>query len=134
MTSTSSAVFSYLMVVPGVIAALTLGRLLGGGALLLRRPDIRPYFIHVGWAILLFLLQIQFWHASSQWSEVTKIGQDVLHYCVYLIFPVTMYLASAILVPTEAPEPNFDYRQYYYDHATVFFSICCASMLSVIII
>ena len=127
--------FDYLMVIPGVIAALTLSRLLAGGALLLQHRHVKPYAVHLAWAAMLFTAQVQFWLVSHRWAE-RSIDPSLAEYMAFLAFPVLLYLASEVLTPPNAAVvgPDFSLRRHYFDHATPFFGLCCVATLLVIIL
>ena len=75
MASTS---FDYYMVLPGVVAALSLGRLLKGPALSLQqRLDVQSHPLHLIWAAILFVSQILSWHESAACRGCIDIGTDL---------------------------------------------------------
>ena len=125
--------FDYLMVVPGVIGALTLGSLLGGVARLLQYRHVRWCPEHIGWVMILFVVQIRFWHVSSR-REGVELTSDLLGYFAFLVFPVLLYLASAILMPKDMQGQSFSLRDHYYNHSRAFFFICGVASLSVIVL
>lgn len=130
-TTGNETSFDYFMVMPGVVVALALGRLLKGVAasLVPRREDIRPYWVHHLWAVLVFALLVQYWHTTAN----CNIGEGLPQYLLFFVFPVLGYFASAVLMPVDVPAGEFRFRDYYYRHAVLFFSICFIGMVSEIL-
>ena len=134
--------FDYYMVLPGVVAALALGRLLRGAALSLERPEVTWHPLHLAWASILFVAQLISWHESSGCRGCVDVGKSLLHYLAFLGFPTTIYLASTVLIPDMQwkPEKSADKRSnkldlgdHYYSHGVQFFSICTVALLVAIV-
>ena len=123
--------FEHWMVLPGVISALALGRLLGGVAGLFQGRVRRAYHLHYVWAVILFVLQVQYWHVSAGWFGF-GIGASLTNYFTYLIFPVSIFLAAGVLMPADMDRADFDCREHYFRQSAVFFSVCSVGILSVI--
>ena len=130
-----SGSFSYLMVIPGVISALTLGRLLEGVSLRFRYyQKTKLYPIHFAWTAIVFVAQVQFWFVSFRWAEISP-NPSLPRYITFLVFPVLLYLAADVLMPKKVEDPStFSFRTHYFEHATAFFGICCVAILSVIVL
>ena len=126
--------FAYLIVMPGVVAALALGRLLRGVALALVRPGVKGHWVPIAWAVILFTMQVQYWH-TTRLCAGAKID-NFLDYFNFFTFPVMVYLASTVLMPVNdsppsngGPQANFDLRKHYLRHASVFFGVCSLGLL-----
>ena len=117
--------FEYFMVLPGVVAALALGRLLQGAALSLQGPKITWYPLHLAWTAILFVAQIVAWRAASR-HFAQNISDSLLHYLSFFTFPASIYLAASVLLPRD---PSTDFRAHYYVHAVRFFTICTVGLL-----
>ena len=126
-----SYTFDFLMVMPGVVIALALGRLLAGGAYLLRSPRKRIYPLHLVWAAILFVELIQFWHAMSTRGGNSRLDEMSLYF-LFLAFPTCLYLASAVLVPKDVRDTVFNFKNHYYEHAPPFFYIYGVAILFII--
>lgn len=131
------ASFDYYMVLPGVVAALSLGRLLKGAALSLQRPEVKWHPLHVAWAVILFVSQIISWHESAACRGCVDIGTSLWHYLAFLGFPTTIYLASTVLTPEKMPadegKQKLDLGEHYYSHAVSFFMLCAVALVIAII-
>ena len=132
MPSTS---FDYYMVLPGVVAALSMGRLLKGPALSLQRLEVQSHPLHLIWAAILFVSQIISWHESASCRTSIDIGTSFWHYLAFLGFPTTIYLASTVLTPEEMPADadRLDLGAHYDRNAVQFFSICTVALIVAII-
>ena len=122
--------FGYFMVMPSMMAALAVNQLLTGTALLVRRRrDVKGSFLHPLWALLLFALLVQYWHTTSMCAQ-TGVGDNLLEYALFLVFPAMIYLAYSVLMPHDIkPDTKFELAEHYYEHAMLFFRICSLGMV-----
>ena len=98
-----------------------------------RHQHVQGYLIHLAWAWILLVLQIQFWYVSSRRAGGEAEG-ELSGYMAFLVFPTLLYLASTLLMPTDVQGTRFSFRDYYYEHATAFFVICGTASLSVTVL
>ena len=131
--STSSAdQFYYLIVMPGVVAALALGRLLQGAVLPLVTTRAKGYLVSYGWMTILFVMQVQYWHTTRLCTE-TPLG-DILKYSIFFIFPIAVYLAATVLTPSSEQADQLDFRTHYYTHARPFFILCAVGLVAEVLL
>ena len=125
--------FQYLMVIPGVVAALALGRLLRGLALEFISPGVKGHWIPNVWAVVLFAMQLQYWHTTRLCAGANV---NELHiYSIFLVMPIMVYFAATVLMPVnDGPQVDLDLRKHYLDHAPKFFWICFLGLLLEIVI
>ena len=121
--------FNYLMVMPGVVSGLALGKLLKGAAFLLQH-QVWPYGIHLLWIAIISVMQILYWHTTAI-CAAKGIAGNMPEYALFFIFPAMVYLAATVLVPTpsQVRRGRYSLRKYYYDHAEMFFTICYAGLI-----
>ena len=117
--------FEYFMVLPGVVAALALGRLLRGAALSLQGPNINWYPLHFAWTVILFVAQIVAWRAASRHFD-QDISESLLHYLSFFTFPAAIYLAASVLSPKDG---STKFSAHYHGHAARFFTTCTVGLL-----
>ena len=116
--------FEYFMVLPGVVAALALGRLLRGAAIWVQSPREQRYTLYLAWTAILFMAQIVAWQAASNYFN-HDISETPLFYLSFFAFPASIYLASSVLSPEEA---STCLCAHYHKHAKRFFVICTAGL------
>jgi hypothetical protein len=113
--------FEYVAVLTSIIVGLGIAQLLQGMARLIQHPEeARLYWIHVTWAIYMFLLTVFWW-----WWEFKLVDVEVWTFQLYLfvvLFAVVLYLLCALLFP-----PNLvgydGFKDYFYSRRAWFFGL-----------
>lgn len=108
--------FGYLSVLISIVLGLGITNLLYGVAGLVReRKRVRMYWPVPMWMFTLFLVHVQTWWTMFGLMHVTnwKFAQFV----VVLMQPVTLFLASALIVPKVSGEGPIDLRAEYFREA-----------------
>lgn len=84
-----------------------------------RRAQVRWYWVHTLWGVLLLVAMATEWWVLLQWRGVERI-----HFFVYLSFlikPAVLFFASDLLFPETGESVVLDLRAHYYDvHRPVF--------------
>lgn len=123
--------FNFLVIIPGIILGLGLVQVLNGLASIVQhRNMVRVYWIHLAWAGLLFLLLVQFWYVTYSWRD---LGATFGSYLYYMLYPATLFAASAILVPTVELDQKIDFQSHFFSNQRWFFSICTLALLEMIL-
>ncbi len=114
-------VFSYISIVPSIIIALGLTRLLTGiGRILEKRGKVQNYWVHLLWALNLFIFMVLNWWIMIRWEP-----QPVWTFPLFLFLlltPTVTFLLSVILFP-EPFEEHMDFKQNYYEDHRWFFAL-----------
>jgi hypothetical protein len=119
--------FSYLVVLVSIILAMGLTRILSSiGKMLELRRQVTFYWVHLLWALNLFLWIVLEWWVLFRWN--TQHTWSFYLFAFLLLAPTLSFLASVILLPD--PKPETDYHTLYYTNRRWFFAI--ASLLPLI--
>jgi hypothetical protein len=115
--------FAFIIALAAVINGMGLTRLLAGFAEFLRRKrklSIDHYGIFSAWALLQFLLHILLWWQLWEIQQATKL--DFFTYLYLLIGPISLFLATSVLVP-EMGDERIDLEVRYFDERPAYFTI-----------
>lgn len=114
--------FSYLSVLNSIVLGLALASLLAGFAGMIRaRSRIKMYWPLPAQMVFLFLLQIQIWWALFALHEIPH--WNFAGFIVVVMQPVTVYFATAILVPDIRPGEMLDLRTAYFRETRWYFAV-----------
>jgi hypothetical protein len=113
--------FSYVSIVPSIIIALGMTRLLTGvGKILEKRGKIHTYWVHELWSLNVFLFMVLNWWILIRWeSEQTWTFPLFLF---LLLTPIVSFLLSVMLF-REPLDDSTDFEKNYYDDHRWFFSL-----------
>jgi hypothetical protein len=113
--------FSYLSVLTSIILALGIARLLYGlGRLLQGRGRITLYWVHLLWALNLFLFLVLNWWILYRWNVQQE--WTFFLFLFVLLSPTIAYLLTVLLFP-EPMDDGLDLRQHYYANHRAFFTL-----------
>jgi hypothetical protein len=111
--------FEYVAVLTSIVVGLGMTHLLQGTARLIQHPERgRPYWIHLGWVLYMFLMSIFWW-----WWEFRLGSLEAWTFQVYafvILFAVTVYLLCALLFPSDL-EGYDGFKGYFYSRRAWFF-------------
>ena len=107
-----SALFGHVRVLIGMIVGLGLTHLLRNFAELMERPGQRRiYWVHLAWALFVFLYMLHFWWWEFRLSYVEAWSFNV--YLFITVYALLLYLLCAFTFSTSA-EGYPSYRDYFY--------------------
>lgn len=119
--------FSFTVVVIGVVIGLSIATVLRAFADMLEyRQQVRLYWVHVVWMCVVFLVAIHYWFNLLDHKVITR---NFLCFLSSLIFPLVVYIATALLVPRLQAGHPLDCKQYYYRHSSWFFLLATIGMV-----
>jgi hypothetical protein len=117
--------FEHLAVLISIVLGLAIAQLLTTAhRLVLARQRVRFYWLPVTWAVLLFITQVEWWWGIFALRGVTS--WNFFYFLFILLSPVTLYLATASVLPDVEPGQRYDLREYYYANRAWFFSLVAA--------
>jgi hypothetical protein len=117
--------FSYLSIVPSIIIALGLTRLLTGiGRLLENRGQMRIYWVHLVWGLNVFLFMVLNWWVLFRWDAQQE--WNFFLFLFLLLTPTISFLLSVILFPDPFRD-KMNFKENFYDDNRWFFAL--ASLL-----
>lgn len=116
-----ASLFLHVRVLLGMVVGLGLTHLIRHFARIIDRPvRERAYWIHLVWAISMFLYLLHFW-----WWEFRLSGTVHWTFMLYLyvaMYALLLYLLCAIIFP-DSMEGYADYEEYFYSRRKWFFSV-----------
>lgn len=113
--------FSYISIVPSIIIALGITRLLTGvGKMLERRDKVKTYWVHILWAFNLFLFMALNWWILFRWEAQAQWSFPLFMFL--LLTPTVAFLQAVILFPDPFQEV-MDFKHSFYDDHRWFFTL-----------
>ncbi len=113
--------FSYVIIVPSIIIALGLTRLLTGiGKIVERRDKVHTYWVHILWAFNLFLFMILNWWILFRWAPQQEWNFSLFMFL--LLTPTVCFLLSVVLFP-DPFEDVMDFKGHFYKDNRWFFTL-----------
>jgi len=120
------ALFVHVRVLLGIITGLGLTHLLRNFADLMDRPAKRTYWIHLAWALYVFLYVLHFWWWEFRLSLLNPWSVNV--YMFITLYALLLYLLCAFTFSARIDEyPG--YREYFYTRRHWFFGLLAAIFL-----
>jgi hypothetical protein len=112
--------FEFLMMIAAVVVAIGMTEIVGGwGRLMRTRSAVKPYWLHLGWTILILSSLIQYWIGMWSYSElqIERLGQ-----IFFLIIPSLFGVLAAFAITPDVPDDGqLILRDYYWTKRTAIF-------------
>jgi hypothetical protein len=113
--------FSYLSILTSIVLGLGITRVLTGlGRLLQVRHRSRIYWVHLLWALNLFLFLILNWWILFRWR--TQDEWTFFLFLFVLLSPTVSFLLAVLLFP-EPMEDGLNFKHYFYSNHRLFFAL-----------
>ena len=113
--------FSYVSIVPSIIIALGITRLLTGiGRIVERRSQVKVYWVHILWSINLFLYMVLNWWVLFRWAPQQDWSFPL--FIFLLLTPTVCFLLSVVLFP-DLFDPIMDFKTHFYQDNRWFFAL-----------
>ena len=111
-------IFSHLSVLISIVLGLGLSHLLSRiGELFQARAtyggQVRIYWVQMAWVLIIFVAHVQLWWALFLWTERLE-GASFFDFILVLLGPVTLFLASRIVLPDLEDNPTIDLKHYFH--------------------
>jgi hypothetical protein len=123
--------FEYVTVLISIILGLGITQIVSGVAdLIHHHKQVKLYWPHVLWLVLVFFLHVQEW-----WQIYELKAYDTWHLPVFLfviLYPIALFILARILFPTLKDE-FVDLKAFYFTNFRKFFSfIIIISVLAIL--
>jgi hypothetical protein len=113
--------YLHVRVLFSIILGLGISRLLSGVARIVQHPkQYKVYWVHLAWALFLFLYLIHFWWWEYRLQEVRQ--WTFLLYFFIAMYAVLLFLLCVLLFPEEMKDYD-DFKSYFYSHHRWIFSL-----------
>jgi hypothetical protein len=112
--------FSYISIVPSIIIALSMTRVLTGvGKILERRKKVQVYWVHLLWSLNVFLFLVLNWWVLFRWEPQPTWSFPTFMFL--LSTPIVSFLLTVILFLDPFEEPLMNFKQHFYEDKRWFF-------------
>lgn len=113
--------FAYLSVLTSIVLGLGMTRLLlGCGRLLQVRHQTHPYWVHLLWALNLFLYLVMNWWILFRWRN--QLEWTFFIFLFVLLSPTVGFLLAILLFP-DPIEDGIDLKRHFYANRRWFFTL-----------
>lgn len=113
--------FSYLSFLTSIVIALSITRVLTGvGQLLQVRQHVRIYWVHLVWALNLFLFTVLNWWILYRWQ--TQAQWTFFLFLFVLLSPTISFLEAVLLFPDKLQDGT-DLKHHFYANHRWFFTL-----------
>lgn len=118
--------FEYLAVLISIVLGLGLAELLSGVQRLAHaRGRIRFHWLPLTWSGLVFVILVQWWWAAFGFRA--RAEWNFFSFMLVLLVPVLLYLAAALVLPTEDGGDSYDLEAHYFGIHRLFFAVLGAA-------
>ncbi|MGB0133995.1 hypothetical protein [Dokdonella sp.] len=113
--------YVHVRVLLGMVVGLGLTHLIRNFARIIDRPvRLKAYWIHLLWAISMFIYLLHFWWWEFRLSHTVEWTFEI--YLFVTVYALLLYLLCTILFP-DVLEEGKDYRSLFYDRRAWFFGL-----------
>ena len=110
---------SLLLTLYSIVAGLGISRLVQGvTAMIQSRSNLRFYWMHTAWILIVFMAHIVSWFALMRFA--TGAHWTVFNAMLALFMPIVLYVVSDLVVPTLDGERRTDLREYFFHNCRWF--------------
>jgi len=117
--------FAHLRIIIGMILSLSIALMLRGSAKLVQHPGReKPYWVHLSWALYIFLLLIHFWWYEYKFHNFSEWTFPVYFFLITYI--MVYFVLCALLFPDDLKDYT-GYEDYFYSRKKWFFAVLAFS-------
>lgn len=132
MLSSQIGPFEYVSILISIILGLGITQLLSSYSdLLYNYKKVKFYWPHTLWILFILFLHIQDWFITYQLRNkpVWYLGELMF----VLLYPITLFIISKMLVPNNANEEKLNMKMFYESQfPIIFFLVCISALISVL--
>jgi len=112
--------FEYVIVLISIILGLGITQIMTGLADLVHQwNNVRLYWPHLIWIVLVFVLHIQDWWDTYHLQEFHPWRLPT--FLLFSLYPVNLFILARILFPFNPPTGLIDLKQFYFANFRKFF-------------
>ena len=121
--------FEYIKSVISIILGLSLAKLLQSAVKMVQHPGrTKPYWVHLLWALYIFLVLVHFWWWEYNLKKVTAWSFEA--YFFLILYITTYFTLCALLWPDDLKDYKERYEDYFYSRKKWFFAVLAFSFLA----
>ena len=132
MLSSQIGPFEYVSILISIILGLGITQLLSSYSdLLYNYKKVKFYWPHTLWILFILFLHIQDWFITYQLRN--KPAWYLGELMFVLLYPITLFIISKMLVPNNANEEKLNMKMFYESQfSIIFFLVCISALISVL--
>ena len=116
---------SMLLTLYSIIAGLGISRLVQGVTAMIQvRSNLRFYWMHTTWIVIIFMAHIVSWFALMRFA--TGAHWTVFNAMLALFMPILLYVVSDLAVPPLGDGRHTDLREYFFHNCRWFAGLMIA--------
>jgi hypothetical protein len=120
--------FEYVSILVSIILGLGITQLLTSlGNLLHHHKTTKLYWPHTIWIAFILFLHIQDWFITYQLR--TRPVWRLTEVLFVLLYPITLYVITKIILPERGKKHIADLEQYYFSKSRIFFGLLSVAIL-----
>jgi hypothetical protein len=120
--------FEYVSILISIILGLGITQILSSFSdLLYHFKKIKFYYPHSIWIGFVLFLHIQDWFVTYQLKD--KMVWRLPELLFILLYPISLFIAAKMLLPTNDDEERFDMKIFYQSQFPMIFSVISVSIL-----
>lgn len=105
--------FEYVSILISIILGLGITQVLASFSdLLYHHSKVKFYWPHTIWILFVLFLHIQDWFVTFQVKD--KAAWSLPELVFVLLYPITLFIAAKMLLPTNDDEERFDMKVFYF--------------------
>jgi hypothetical protein len=124
--------FEYIIVLISIILGMGITQILTGvSGMILRWEQLKIYWPHLGWIILIFVFHIQEWWVTYELRTYQYWRLPVFIFII--LYPVNLYLLARIIFPLKWNGRDIDMKTFYFQNCRKIFGfVLVLSVLSIL--
>ncbi len=127
MFTNQISAFEYVSILVSIILGLGITQLLSSFSdLLYHFKKVKFYWPHLIWIVFILFLHIQDWFVTYQLKD--KPVWQLWELMFILIYPITLFIAAKMLLPTNEREEETNMKLYYFSQFTMLFFVVAISI------
>jgi len=132
MFSNQISAFEYVSILVSIILGLGITQILSAFSdLLYHYKEIKFYWPHTLWVLFILFLHVQDWFITYQLKDKTAWTLPELLFV--LLYPITLFIAVKMLLPSNESDKGTDMKIYYRSHyPVIFFIVGIAIFISIL--
>jgi hypothetical protein len=120
--------FEYVSILISIILGLGITQILSSFSdLLYHHKKVKFYPPHTVWVLFVLFLHIQDWFVTYQIKD--KPAWSLPELVFILLYPITLFIAAKMLLPTNNEEERFDMKVFYFSQFPMIFLLISISIL-----
>lgn len=128
MNNNQISPFEYVSILISIILGLGITQILSSFSdLLYHYKKVKFYWPHTVWIVFVMFLHIQDWFITYQLK--TKMIWNLPEILFILLYPILLYVAAKMLIPSNDDQEKFDMKAYYLSHFHIIFILISLTIL-----